>query len=568
VPTAQDPGHEPGAARRRGRDDLPRDPDSAKEHSLEALGRNEAVQLFCERAALKDGRFELDAENAEEVVNVCRRLDGIPLAIELAAARITVLPVGEISRRLDDQLGFLTDGSRTAPPRHQTLRATMAWSHDLLSPMDRILFRRLAVFSGGFTLDAVESVCSGDGLAPSEILDLVRSLLEKSLLLSVDDGRELRYKLLEIVREFSAEKLAEADETYVLRDRHLDYVLTLAERAESELSGPVQAAWLARLETEHGNVRSALRWAAASGRSDDSLRVSASLGRFWMLHGHYREGRDNLGQALQQSSSGRSAWRAKALRWAGSLAWTQGEHEDARRLLEQSLEISQRSGDRQGTADTLNSLGNVAYNEGDFGLARRFHKQSLGLRREIDDRHGIATSLNNLGNVAVDLGEYEEARRCYDGSLSLRRAIGDRHGIAVSLGNLGMVELDCGRFGDARRLYEESLAIVRDFGDRRMIAHNLSMMASILHEEGAEREAARLLGASSALLEAIGAVLDSSEQTHHDRTRKDLDRDLGRPLFETCVADGRSMPIEEILDGLIGSVGQRSTEREAPHPSD
>lgn len=525
-------------------------PDSARVRSLDRLRENESIQLFCQRAALKNRRFELGAENADEVANICRRLDGIPLAIELAAARITVLPVGEISRRLDDQLGFLTDGSRTAPPRQQTLRATMAWSHDLLSPTERILFRRLAVFSGGLTLDAAESVCLGDDLAKAAILDLMRSLLEKSLVLYVDEGQDMRYKLLEIVREFAAEKLAESAETEALSDRHLDYVVGLVERAEPELSGPDQEAWLARLESDHGNIRAALRWAEISGRSDESLRISASLGRFWLLHGHYREGRETLRRALRHDTTDQTALQAKALRWAGSLAWTQGEHAGARELLEQSLAISQGTGDRQGTAATLNSLGNVAYNEGDFASARRFHEQSLGLRREIDDRHGVATSLNNLGNVAVDLGEYEKARRCYEESLSLRRAIGDRHGIAVSLGNLGMVALDCGRLEEARRLYEESLGIVRDFGDRRMIAHNLAMLACIVHQEGEPRQAVQLLGAATELLEVIGTVLDSSEQSHYERQLADLKQRLGKDQFDGSFAQGRSAPLQEILEGI------------------
>jgi predicted ATPase len=516
---------------------------------VEELTRYEAVRLFIDRALLVQPSFAVTNANAPAVAEVCHCLDGIPLAIELAAARVKLLSPEQIMGRLEDRFRLLTGGSRTALPRQQTLRAAIDWSYDLLSEGERVLLRRLSVFAGGWSLEAAEAVCGGEGIAAAEVLDLLTQLADKSLLL-VDEGEgAARYRLLETIRRYGAEKRASAGEEGVLRERHRDWYLVLAEEAEPELQGPRQGEWLARLAAEHENLRAALAWTSERGEGEAGLRLGAALSRFWMVRGYLTEGRARLATVLAGAGSeaGRTA-RAQALNGAGVLASNQGEYEAARALYEESLVIQRQIGDQRGIAISLNNLGNVASNQGEYEAARALYEESLAIRRELGDQQGIANSLGNLGNVAYCQGGYEAARALYEESLVIQREIGDQHGIARSFNGMGNVASDQGEYEAARGLYEESLAIQREIGDQQGIAYNLEGLAAVAAAQGQPGRAARLFGAGEALREAIGAPWPQSERAHYDRDVAAVRAALDEPTFAVAWAEGHALSLEAAID--------------------
>jgi predicted ATPase/DNA-binding SARP family transcriptional activator len=492
-----------------------------------------AVRLFVERARAVGASFGLTPRQALAVAQVCRRLDGIPLALELAAARMKALSVEQLNERLDDRFRLLTGGSRAALPRQLTLRATLDWSYDLLSEPERVLMRRLSVFAEGWTLEAAEAVCSGvrDERVPSdlnaqdqrqqqasvpperlnadEVLDLLTSLVEKSLVLYEEQGGEGRYRLLETVRQYFSERLLQSGEGEATRGRHLDYYLAMAEEAEPQLMGAQQGEWLERLETEHDNLRAALMFARSdhsdfglptdqdpirnpkskiqneeqSAIKEMGLRLAGALWRFWSVRGYLTEGREQLAQALARAPAA-TASRAKALETAGSLAYRQADYRSARSLQEESLAIRRAIGDRRGLAASLRNLGLVSLHQGDYGAAHSLHEESLAINRELGNRWGIAVSLRDLGSVAHTEGEYVAARSLYEESLAILRELGDRVGIANSLRNMGSIAFLQGKYETARSLFEESLAIRRELGDRPGIAGSLHDLGSVAHVQG------------------------------------------------------------------------------------
>ncbi|SRR5579884_626936 len=329
---------------------LPPDPGQRRTVGLEDVIGSESVRLFAERAALVRPDFTLTPGNAPTLARLCHRLDGIPLALELAAARVRALPVEQIEARLQDRFRLLTGGSRTALPRQQTLRALIDWSYDLLSETERTLLRRLSVFMGGWTLEAAEAICAGEGIEEWEVLDLLTSLVDKSLVVYEGPEPSTRYRLLETIRQYARDRLYEAGDGALYRDRHRDWFLSLAEQAEPQLQGPEQALWLERLETEHDNLRAALEWSlAADGSAEAGLRLVGALWRFWEMRGYLTEGRAHLADALSHAQTQeRTQERARALTGAGNLAWHQSDYEAARTLHEQSLAIYQALGNTKG----------------------------------------------------------------------------------------------------------------------------------------------------------------------------------------------------------------------------
>jgi predicted ATPase/DNA-binding SARP family transcriptional activator len=452
--------------------------------ALLAVGQSEAVRLFTERAALAFPAFELTANNALAVAEMCRQLDGLPLAIELAAARVKVLTVQQIRARLDDCFNLLRAGQRQGDARHQSLRAVMDWSYELLAPSERLLFQRLSVFAGSFTLEAVEAVCAGDGIEPGQLLELVSLLLDKSLVQVEQDADEARFDLLETIRQYARDKLLETNPAEAWQRRHADFYLALAERANAELRGPQQALWLARLEREHDNLRAALAWSQTpAGHAELGLRLAGSLWRFWDMRGYLGEGRRALENGLARVAA-RTAVRASALDGAGWLAYSQGDHLAARALHEESLQIWREVGDPWGMALALNNLGNVAWKQADYPTARQFHEESLKIRRELGDPMGIAASLHNLGMVAWNQGDYLGARALYEESLALKRPLGDKWGMATSANALGAIALELGELDVAQARYAESLALAQELGDKVGIAMVLTNMG-----EAAQRQA-------------------------------------------------------------------------------
>jgi predicted ATPase len=480
--------------------------------SPERLIEYEAVRLFVDRATTVASTFTVTPQNAAAVAQVCHRLDGIPLAIELAAARVRVLPVEKIYERLDDRFRLLTGGSRTALPRQQTLRALIDWSYDLLDEAARRLLRRLAVFAGGWTLEAAEAVCAGDGIEAWEVLDLLSRLADKSLVTTEERDEEIRYRLLETIRQYARERLGEGVEETAIRDRHLSFFLGLAERAESEVRGPGQAGWLDGLEQEHDNLRAALEWALET-EPEAALRLAVALGPFWAPRGYWSEGREALERGLararratdepevqvaaKRGSAGfvprngeepvleavAAELRSKALVWAGRLAEFQGEYELARQFAEKCLHLSRALGDQQGVAGALTTLGNVAVDQGDTHAALCFLEESLAISRTLGDKRGIARSLLNLGRIPWRQGEYGAACALWQESLAMQRELGDKPTIAILLNNLGLTAIYQKEYTVARSLLKESLAVCREIGFKRILGSALNNLGKVdLHQ--------------------------------------------------------------------------------------
>jgi len=480
-------------------------PASEEQPTLAGWRAYEGVRLFVERAQACRPDFELTEENVATVAQICRRLDGIPLAIELAAARADSLPVGMIAARLEQSLGVLTGGPRDAPPRHRTLRATLDWSWELLGEPERVLLRRLAVFAGGWVVEAAQAVCGGEELTGWPLLGLLSALVGKSLVGLQESGGAGRYGLLETVRQYAAERLAEAGEAGATRDRHLDWCVALAEEAAPRLMGPGQEAWLARLEAEHDNLRVALGWARERGDGERGLRLAAALCWFWYLRGYLSEGRAWLEEALTRAGDAPAALRAAALNGAGNLASDQGEYGQAEALYEASLALRRDLGDKRGIAASLSNLAGVAERRGDYARAVPLFEEALALAREIGDTSSLAKTLGNLGLALGHQGDLEREEALFEEALGLFRALGDTHSIAGALDNLGQVAFQRGEYERARALHEEALALFRALGAQRGIAGALTNLGAVAERQGDYERATALTAESLRLNEAIGA---------------------------------------------------------------
>jgi predicted ATPase/class 3 adenylate cyclase/uncharacterized protein HemY len=506
-------------------------PDPRRHISIEELAKNEAIQLFMDRAKAVKSDFDLTEENAAAVVQICRRLDGLPLALELAAVRIRLLPPKSMLVRLESRLKLLTGGAKNLPARQQTLRAAIDWSYDLLNEQDRMLFRRMSIFVGGATFEAMEAVCNVVGDDEIDVLEQTESLVSKSLLRQQTqaDG-EPRFVMLETVREYAMERLLESEDAARLHAVHADYYLSLAEMVETKLTSAAQSTWLDILEVEHDNLQAALRWFVENGFVEQALRMAGSLSRFWLVRsyltegrrqlaevfavtdaqdevrnymtgvadlstigeevrGYIQEGMQHLSQALSLPASGTAtpSWflaRAKALNGAGNLSQRQGDYEEAKLRYLESLAIRQELHDQPGVAASFNNLASVAYRQGDYKEARALYQESLTIKRQVGDKRSIAATLNNLGILSYQTGNYEESRQLYEESLTIRRQLGDRQGASVSLEGLGNIAFEEGNYELARAYLEECLAMRTDLNDRQGIAHVLQDLGELAFAEG------------------------------------------------------------------------------------
>ncbi len=471
---------------------------------------SEAVRLFVDRARAVQNHFELTEDNAETVVAICRRLDGLPLAIELAAARVRVLPLNAILARLDSRLTLLTGGGRDRPERQQTLRGAIAWSHDLLDAREQTLFRRLAVFAGGWTLDAAEAIAGfGPADRPLPVFDGLDALHDASLIQQQestdrDAAGDLRFGMLQTIREFATEQLGASSEREQVQENHASWYLDLATAAEPQLPGPSAVSWLDRLESDHDNFRGALDWLRARGDGEQAVSLAAALWRFWWLRGHVTEGREQLEAALSVTGSASSAARAAALDGAGVLAETQGDVDHAHALHRQALALSKERGDKTGIARALGNLGVVAFDRGDNEQATTLLEESLSLAREIGDQLLVATALNDLGTVAFGRVDLDRAELLYAESLALRRQLGSGSEIARTLNNLGSVAFDRGEFARACQLFTESVSLYRDAGDRWGVAGALIGLAVATHRLGDAPRAVALLEESLSRFGEVG----------------------------------------------------------------
>ena len=537
-------------------------PDEGYLPSVEGVARCEAVALFAERARSRLPSFGLSNENAGAVAEVCRKLDGIPLAIELAAARVSMLSVEQISERLKDPLGFLTAGDRTTAPRQRTLRSTLAWSYEMLEETERRLFGRLSVFAGGWTLEAAEAVGEGNGIERYEALDLLSGLVDKSLVVAEASGEEegtLRYRMLEPVRQYARERLEESGEADSVRHQHAAWFLALAEEAEPELKGARREAWLERLETEHDNVRAALSWALEGGDAELGLRLAGAIGGFWLMRSHLIEGRRWLEAGLAGSGTSPTASaRAKALARAGSVALWQNDLEAAVALLEEGLGLYEELNDEPGIAASLTDLGHAVLHqeEDEEGRLKALYARAEALRWEFTDRWAIAQLLFFLGMVALYEGDPQGARVLLGQSLFSFRELGDTGGVYLCRTYLWMAALERGDLDRAAGLLEKDLRQLQKLAikPQLQILDDLLGSAVVAALRGQPARTARLWAAAETLREVIGVPLPLWEhvptdpEAHLIAARSQIEE----AAWEVAWAQGRAMTPEQAINYALG----------------
>ena len=532
-------------------------PDSRLVPALERLAEYEAVRLFVDRAIAVKPDFTLTDDTAAAVVQICRRLDGIPLAIELAAARVRTLSVQQITAHLDERFRLLTGGSRTALPRHQTLRGLIDWSYGLLSEAERELFRRVSVFVGGWTLEASVAVCAGVDVDRYDIVELLGRLVDKSLCLIDGEGSDPRYRLLETIRQYGFEKLAETSEGQVVRARHRDFYLGFAEDAEPRLQGPEQVAWLQRLEADHDNLRAALRWSLDCDETESALRLGSALSLFWDTHGYVREGREWLDELLaharERPTSTVTTRRAlgKVLDAASRTRARWSEFPQATEFLTQGLAVWRELGDKRGIAEALNNLAVGATQSGDRVRARVLVAESLALFRELSDKRGTAHALNNLAEILRGDGDLPGARALFEESVPLFEAIEERRGLSHALDNLGGILTAQGDYGPAEALYSRSRRLAEELGDNHAVATALRSLGGVAHHRGDHERARsfyedsvarfREMGDGFCLAKSlIGYALTSHEMGDHEQAR--VLGDQGLALLREAGAKGELAP--------------------------
>ncbi len=568
--------------------------------SLEIAAQYESIRLLVERAQAAKPQFQLTNANLQSVAQICARLDGMPLAIELAAARVKTLGVEQIAAQLVDAFRLLTGGSRTALPRQQTLRATIDWSNALLFEQERVLFRRLSVFAGGWTLDAAEYVCADKAgairelpLQRTEVLDTLSRLVDKSLVIVEEQENSVRYRFLETIRQYAREKLVEAGEAEEWQSRQLEFFGTLAQTADPHLRSAEQFTWLKRLASEKDNLRAALEWALqpdgqAGARHEMGLELAANLARFWTIQGDLREGRAWLEKMLEfgEDRVSASAVRARAMHGAGFIAWFQDDYDQAfnwlkksetmwqaladplglaytriylahclwaskdraaaRSMWEEGIVIFQSHDDRWGEAWSLAFLGRDARDSGNYEQARPLYLKSAELLREIGDQWAYAIIASHLGTIAFHLGDYASARKLIGERLALGRKMGSKLHIALSLSGLGGIASAEGDYPGATELFKEALVICHQIGNISEVVNNLTWLAWLMSKQGQFERAVRLDAAAS---KSRGTVnigwwpLQSSTSDTLEIARAQLDQDA----FDAAWEEGRAMTLEQAI---------------------
>jgi predicted ATPase/serine/threonine protein kinase len=568
-------------------------PDLRFTRPLQMLAKNPAIALFMERAAAVKPNFELTEENALAVATICTRLDGLPLAIELAAARIKLLSPSAMQARLESRLKLLTGGAKDLPVRQQTLRGAIDWSYGLLSQAEQTLFRRVSVFVGGCTLEGVEAVCNTKQDLKLDVLEAMESLFDKSLVQQIErmEG-EPRFVLLDTIREYGLERLAASGEEGATKRAHAAYCLVLGEEFASRAADPALTEWVSLFEVDHDNFRAALEWLTQTGDVEWGLRLGAALFQFWDTREHLTEGRDRLGKLLKlEGATARSNTRARALFAAGVLTGEQGDYGAActlieesldiardlndsrgvgialnalavhardrgdlaasRSLLEKSLEIWRGLGNRVVVARSLSNLANVIKLQADYPLARSLYEEGLSIFRELGDRTGMAWSLNYEGDVAHEQGEDAVASARYEQSLAIFRELGDKWGIAGCLVDLGNLARDHGDYQTSRSHYAESLKLFQELGQKRGMARLLDCLACSAALQFQPERALRLAGAAAAMRRVLGAPLLLAEQARLEKTLELARRSVSPTIAAAAWMDGWTTPADKtIADAL------------------
>ena len=502
-----------------------------QEYPVEPLGRSDAVALFAERAQGAEPAFRVTDENLAAVEEICARLDDLPLALELAAARTKVLPPDAMLKRLDQRLDLLSRGPRDLPERHRALRDTIAWSYDLLEPEEQQVFARLAAFAGGCTLESAEIVCDAS-------LDSLAALVDDSLLERTGE----RLRMLETIREYAAERLELEGDADAVRRRHAEHFLELVESDASN-----QASWLARLGEERDNLRAALSWCLEAGEAGLALQLTAGLWQYWWVRGHLAEGSHGLAEALEQGAGEPPQLRASALHAAARLATRQGDYQRAAELSEQSLALWEELGDAAGTAQSLLSLGTVAAEQGERERAIELSERAAELYRESGDRRGHALAVSNLGGIALDQGDYLQAAALSEQAYGLFEALDDSEGMAFALVNQGFAALSEHDHKRALDLLREALRRLAELEFRDVIGYCFEGLAAVLAFTGEADPAARLLGAAEALRESVGVDLAPTERETHETTTAAVREALGEKRFSAAWRLGRDLSLDDAI---------------------
>jgi predicted ATPase/class 3 adenylate cyclase len=568
------------------------------EEDPEKILATESARLFVERAQLADQNFQPTPTSAKSIARIVSRLDGIPLAIELAAARASTMSTEALSARLDESFRILTGGSKAALPRQQTLRAMIDWSYNLLSGQEQAMLRRLGVFSGGWTLETAESVCTdGDLIHRDDVLDLLLQLVGKSLV--IYEEVSARYRLLETVRWYALQKLAESEESADTRNRHLRTFLKIAE--DTKLTGANQVEDLARLETEHENILAALDWCDASPEGAEAgLRLVAALGRFWYMHGHFASGRRAISHALARTGAQvRTQRRGEALIAAALLARVQGDLKSAEDFLLEAQAVYRKLDDNKGLSTVLNSLGNVMREGGRFAEAKSVWLEALEIRKALEDRPGIAVVRGNLGIVSMFSGDYDEAEDHIQASLAEERALQRRshEGIALSnlgllkmwkgdlpgakaccllalevnrevgtklvesrdLHHLGQIELDQGNLDDARGYLQDSLKISGTLTAKELMADAIETVAALMNRTGDHATAAKLAGGAERIRHESGCAMAPNEEGRYKRENDAFCSALGKTEAQRLMEIGRAMKSSEALELAVSALSKNGS---------
>lgn len=534
--------------------------------AAEELEGYESARLFVQRARYRNPAFVLTPQNAGAVAEICARLESLPLAIELAAARVG-LSVEQVAERLDDSLGLLTTGVRTAVPRQRTLRGALDWSHDLLSGPEQALFRRLSVFAGGFTLEAAEAVGPGGGIEAGDILNLLSLLVEKSLVVAEALGEgSVRYRMLEPVRQYAGERLV-GGEREAARRRHAGWCLAFVEEAEAGLRGSEQEAWVGRTKRENANVRAALAW-TLEAEPATALRMAAMMGYFWYRYGSIAEGHRQLEAVLARTEGFETSTRARVLRLAGVLAEESGFYGRARELHERGLALYRRLGEKGGVAASLTSLGALSFAVGDLDRAVALTRASLDLKRELGDERGLMSSRNNLGEMLQAAGDLAGAQALFEENLESDRRLDDEWGSGVSLLNLGTLAVEQGDPDRAEGLLLEALRTLRRFGDEDAVAECLDSLAAAAGASGRSLRAATLFGAAEAARERLGTPLRPVERARYGRFVAASRRGTGKAAWASAWEAGRALALEQATGRALSpeDLAPEAAEGRAPGP--